>query len=90
MTKRAFLKNDLYFLYSGIHTGKGIAGIVGKRRPRLLVWGLDAARAEYMENHGTPGAIHVSEVSILQALNTLHSSLVEIIACFLIRLGVRT
>ena len=67
-----FLPNDkiekrnhgLYVPYNvqvGIHTGKVLCGIVGKRRFKFDVWSNDVTFANKMESSGKPGMVHISE-----------------------------
>ena len=45
----------------GIHTGKVLCGIVGKRRFKFDVWSNDVTFANKMESSGKPGMVHISE-----------------------------
>jgi adenylate cyclase len=45
----------------GIHTGPVISGIVGNRRFTFDIWGDAVNTAWFMEAHGVPGRINVSE-----------------------------
>ena len=45
----------------GIHTGKVLCGIVGKRRFKFDVWSNDVSLANKMESTGKPGMVHISE-----------------------------
>ncbi len=44
----------------GIHTGKVVAGIIGKRKAAYDLWGDAVNTASRMESHGEAGRIHVS------------------------------
>ena len=45
----------------GIHTGKVLCGIVGKRRFKFDVWSNDVTFANKMESSGKPGMVHISD-----------------------------
>ncbi len=45
----------------GIHTGPVISGVVGHRRFTFDIWGDAVNKASFMEAHGVPGRINVSE-----------------------------
>ena len=56
--------HGLYVPYNvqvGIHTGKVLCGIVGKRRFKFDVWSNDVTFANKMESSGKPGMVHISE-----------------------------
>ena len=50
-----------YNVQVGIHTGKVLCGIVGKRRFKFDVWSNDVTFANKMESSGKPGMVHISE-----------------------------
>jgi adenylate cyclase len=45
----------------GIHTGPVISGVVGNRRFTFDIWGDAVNTASFMEAHGVPGRINISE-----------------------------
>ena len=45
----------------GIHSGKAIAGVIGKKKFIYDLWGVSVNTASRMESHGIPGHIQVSE-----------------------------
>ena len=57
------VKTHFHILFKkvGIHTGKVLCGIVGKRRFKFDVWSNDVTFANKMESSGKPGMVHISE-----------------------------
>ncbi|GAB5360609.1 hypothetical protein AAMO2058_000642000 [Amorphochlora amoebiformis] len=47
----------------GVHTGSGIGGVIGKKKPRFFIWGIDSMIAEGMESSGGLNVVHVSEAT---------------------------
>ena len=45
----------------GVHTGPVIAGVIGNRRFTFDIWGDAVNKAFFMEAHGAPGRINISE-----------------------------
>lgn len=47
----------------GIHTGPVVAGVIGSHKPSYDVWGDTVNTASRLQEHGLPGAIHVSQAT---------------------------
>lgn len=47
----------------GLHTGPAIAGVIGERKFAYDIWGATVNIASRMESHGTPGKIHISQIT---------------------------
>lgn len=50
----------------GLHTGSGVAGVIGVRKFIYDVWGDTVNMASRLESHGAPGRVHVSEAVYLR------------------------
>ena len=59
--KRNHVLSVPFIVQVGIHTGKVLCGIVGKRRFKFDVWSNDVTFANKMESSGKPGMVHISE-----------------------------
>jgi len=51
---------DCWELRVGIHTGKVIAGVVGKNKFAYDIWGDAVNTASRMESSGAPGKVNIS------------------------------
>lgn len=51
---------DYWELRIGMHTGKVIAGVVGKNKFACEIWGDAVNTASRMESSGTPGKVNIS------------------------------
>eukprot|EP00736_Rhodelphis_marinus_P014500 Rmarinus@m.24618 len=45
----------------GVHTGHCVAGVVGIKKPRYLIWGQTTVTANKMESEGIAGVLQISE-----------------------------
>jgi class 3 adenylate cyclase len=62
--ERARFSDDLPVqMRIGVHTGRVVGGIIGKSRPRYLIWGSDTVLANRMESTGLVGEVQVSEAA---------------------------
>lgn len=59
--KYSFLNNFNLNVRIGIHTGKVVAGIIGRETSHFDLWGETVNLASRLESHGIPGKIQVSE-----------------------------
>jgi class 3 adenylate cyclase len=47
----------------GVHCGRVVGGVIGKTRPRYLIWGEETLVANCMESTGIVGGVQVSEAA---------------------------
>jgi class 3 adenylate cyclase len=47
----------------GIHSGKVVAGVIGKKKFIFDLWGDTVNTASRMESHGAAGRVHISEAT---------------------------
>ncbi|MBW6491524.1 MAG: adenylate/guanylate cyclase domain-containing protein [Lentimicrobium sp.] len=59
-TEREAMGLDYWELRIGIHTGKVIAGVVGKNKFAYDLWGDDLTTARRLESSGEPGKVNIS------------------------------
>ena len=57
------MKEPIWELRLGIHTGSVMAGVVGEKKFAYDVWGDTVNTASRMEVSGTPGKINISHVT---------------------------
>lgn len=65
----------------GIHTGKAVAGVIGKKKFTYDLWGDTVNTASRMESHGVPGRIQLSRTArdrVSKIFNTESRGVTEI------------
>eukprot|EP00002_Diphylleia_rotans_P022164 TRINITY_DN433_c0_g1_i4.p1 TRINITY_DN433_c0_g1~~TRINITY_DN433_c0_g1_i4.p1 ORF type:complete len:2064 (-),score=356.33 TRINITY_DN433_c0_g1_i4:244-6435(-) len=53
----------------GLHYGRIVGGVIGRKTLRFDIWGRDVIVAATMESQGTPGKLHMSEAFMKQIEN---------------------